>query len=175
MHFPDIVGTRILPGARIGAVFFLLMGTVFGSGCESTVNPALSSPGSDLALKGKHVPLPEVDWVLDGTDLVELSDFEPQPLDADMAGRYLAQPGGAELSLRIHSEGQQWVVRREYREPEISPQVRVYRATLRDGALVSGESGLHLRGTEGGLLVFEGRSGVDMIPPDFWILYLREP
>lgn len=115
-------------------------------------------------------------WVLEGTDLVQLSDIRLTDFISPLAGTYLSEQGGAELRLSISAgSGDRIMVTRSYEEPGLSAKVRHYQTERKGPALVSSDGSLTVRGTEHGVLAHEAVSGLDTIPPDYWIHYLRAP
>jgi hypothetical protein len=147
----------------------LLLGFLCGFACAEKPNlekePTVSSSKSVM---------PKLQDVLDGTDLINMDTLDLRSLGTDIEGEYLSEQGGSELLLTVTRKGEQWTIKRTYNEPEVGKQVRIYQTKLRDGALISANEDLFVQGTTDGLLVLELKSGVDGIPADYWIHYLRQ-
>lgn len=140
-------------------------------GCAVTIPEGATNPSN---LSPHQANLSEPAWVLDGTDLLPLADISLAPLPAQPAGKYRTEQGGAELYLSISGgiEGS-WIINRTFQEPGVTPDIKTYKADRRSSALLSANEHLIIQGTKIGVLVLELKSGVESIPADYWIHYLR--
>ncbi len=141
--------------------------------CEKQSNPgtALSAGESPLAQSG--VAVPDVQSVLDGTDLIDITSLRLRAPDNSIEGEYRSEQGGSQLGLTVSRTGKQWTIWRRYNEPELRERTAVYRTEIRDSVLVSVKNDFFVRVTGDGLLALELNSGLDTIPPSYWIHYRR--
>jgi hypothetical protein len=149
----------------------LLLSLLFGFACAE--KPSLENEPT-ISSKNVAPKLQEVQEALDGTDLVDIKTLNLISFGTNIEGQYRSEQGGSELSLTVIQKGDQWTIQRIYSEPEVGEEVKVYQTRLDDSALVSAEGDFFVRGTTDGLLVLELKSGVDGIPADYWIHYLRQ-
>jgi len=147
----------------------LLLSFLCGFACAE--KPNLEKESTISSLKSAIYKLQDV---LDGTDLVNIETLALRSLGTDIEGEYISEQGGSELSLTVIQKGDQWTIQRIYNEPEVGEEIKIYQTRLDDSALVSAEGDFFVRGTADGLLVLELKSGVDGIPADYWIHYLRQ-
>jgi hypothetical protein len=147
----------------------LLLSFLFGFSCAE--KPSLEKEPTISSLK---ILIPELQDVLDGTDLINMDTLDFRSLGTNIEGEYISEQGGSELSLTVIQKGDQWTIQRTYNEPEADEEVKIYQTRFENSALVSAEGDFFVRGTTDGLLVLELKSGVDGIPADYWIHYLRQ-
>jgi hypothetical protein len=141
-------------------------------GGQGTVSTGPASPSAESLAVLPGLPVE----VLDGTRVVPLESLPRMAIPPDPSGRYSAELGGAEVVLRIEpGPGGSWSVVRTYREPMLNPEVREYVVDLTDGVLGSEEEGLLLVGTAEGVLALEVDPGVETLPAEYWIHYVRTP
>lgn len=132
-----------------------------------------SNVGLSLA---KDTELQQTALVLDGTDLLEVSQLQLEKMDPDrLPGRYRSEQGGSILFLMITPQGMDaWTVERRYTEPEMKNLTRQYTVHRTEHGLASETGELVLRQTREGLIALEKNSGIDSIPASYWIHYIKQ-
>ncbi len=142
------------------------------SGCSETAGVASDHPATTGQLD--NAVASEPGWVLDGTDMLPLADVLLEDLRPSPAADYWAEQGGSEITVTIIATADGfWAVKRVYREPGLDPHIRHYQTERSGQLLVSRSEGLTIQGTQEGILMLELKSGVESIPADFWIHYVR--
>lgn len=114
--------------------------------------------------------------VLDATDIINVSDLQLEAIDPDrLPGRYESEQGGSLLYLIITLKDKgSWIVERVYTEPSMQPVSKKYTIHKTDSGLADKKGHLILQKTREGLIVFEGNSGLDTIPDDYWVHYIKQ-
>jgi len=119
---------------------------------------------------------PPTSLVLDATDLLDISELPIKNIDLNqLPGQYKSEQGGAILYLTIKQQNKDsWIVERIYTEPsiqDISKRYTVYKTAL---GLADKKGHLILQQTKVGLIMYESHSGLDSIPTDYWIHYIKQ-
>ncbi len=111
--------------------------------------------------------------VLDGTDLVDIDTFRTaEPSTHAPSGTYTAETGGAVAHLTVAVQNSGVSVSRRYQEPGLDPEQAHY-SNLKarpDGSYRSSDAALRPL-SDGGVLFWERRSGLEFVPDSFWIHY----
>ncbi|MGA7827081.1 MAG: hypothetical protein WCA04_05450 [Geobacteraceae bacterium] len=109
--------------------------------------------------------------VLDGTNIKEASEYTFSCSDPK-AGDYETETGGATIWLEIRKKGKTFQVRRQFIEPGVMPQNKVYKNFRRNKRGVFETKGACLRVTcDGGVLLLELSSGIDAITDTMWTYF----
>jgi hypothetical protein len=111
--------------------------------------------------------------VLEGTNIKDLSEYKFSCFDPK-TGDYETETGGAEIRLEIRKKGKKLQVRRQFIEPGVMPQNKVYRNFQRNKRGIFEAKGACLKvASDGGVIFLELSSGIEGIRDTMWI-YLRE-
>lgn len=108
--------------------------------------------------------------VLIGTDVVNLNTFKVN--NGSLGKSYLAELGGATISLIIKGGGSHTAITRTFQEPGVPAHTREYKSVCISGETLSAP---HLVGKiiNEGLLLLEKKSNVDGIPTELWVFYSK--
>lgn len=144
----------------------ILLFLIFFQACTGNVGLSLAN---DTELQ--QTPL-----VLDGTDLLDVSQLQLEKMDPDrLAGRYSAEQGGSVLFLNVMPQGKGiWTVERIYTEPGMNDVSSRYTVRRTEHGLASEKGDFVLRQTRVGLIALEKNSGLDNIPASYWIHYIKQ-
>ncbi|MEM6637719.1 MAG: hypothetical protein AAF667_17715 [Pseudomonadota bacterium] len=119
--------------------------------------------------------IPAPNRVLTGTDVMTLSSFRRTDLPADLTGTYVAETGGALLTIQIaEGSASAFGLERRAAEPGESPDVATYRALRVAGGLSNAAGSFRVVASDEGLLVWEADPESAVVPADFWVLYRPE-
>ena len=108
--------------------------------------------------------------VLSGTDVVEISNYK---IGKDVKpGNYIAETGGATLTLLIEKRGKSIDLHRVFNEPGMGFKKKHYKNLIEfpDGNFKSRNIALRFV-NGGGVLILERASGIDEIPGNIWFYY----
>lgn len=111
--------------------------------------------------------------VLDGTDLVTIDAFQTaEPSTPAPTGTYTAETGGALARLSVEAGSDGVSVSRRYQEPGLDPEQAHYPELKArpDGSYRNPNAALRPL-SDGGVLFWERRSGLEFVPDSFWIHY----
>lgn len=107
--------------------------------------------------------------VLSGTDVVEINNYK---IDNNVKpGNYIAETGGAILTLLIEKRGKSIDLHRVFNEPGMGFKKKHYKNLIKfpDGDFKS--RNIVARFVNGGVLILEHASGIDEIPDNIWFYY----
>lgn len=108
--------------------------------------------------------------VLSGTDIVDINNYKTN-MDVKF-GNYIAETGGAILTLLIEKQGKSIDLHRVFSEPGMDNKKKHYKGLIKfsDGSFKSRNIVLRFI-NGGGVLVLERASGTDEIPDNIWVHY----
>ena len=109
--------------------------------------------------------------VLSGTDVVEINNYK---IGKDVKpGNYIAETGGAILTLLIEKRGKSVDLQRVFNEPGMGYKKKHYKNLIKfpDGNFKSRNIALRFV-NGGGVLILERASGIDEIPDNIWFYYV---
>jgi hypothetical protein len=125
-----------------------------------------------VAAEDMQATTPQI--VLDGTDIVALTDFDIASVSDDLSGKFGTETGGARQTLSVTRTGPEtWHIERQISEPGAAPMVRSYDARRLDGVLRDAAKTFALRATVDGVLVLETAAG-DEISGNYWTFYAAQ-
>ena len=109
--------------------------------------------------------------VLVGTDVKLLKTFEVS--SSFLPGHYVAEMGGANLSINIESKAQSLKIIRVFQEPGLPAESKSYEIKYQDKAFIENNTLLALP-IKSGVLILEKNSESSGIPMDMWVLYTKK-
>lgn len=109
--------------------------------------------------------------VLVGTDVQLLSSFK---LAGNISsGQYVAEMGGANLSIEIHANEKPLKITRIFQEPGLPKESKTYEFNKINKSYINNSEILLVK-VKSGVLLLEKKSGSFGIPTDMWVLYTKK-
>ncbi|MDH5182041.1 MAG: hypothetical protein OEY07_20450 [Gammaproteobacteria bacterium] len=118
-----------------------------------------------------ELPKNKPTMVLVGTDTKDIRDFKI--IGQIAAGQYVAETGGAELSLAIVNNKQHLDITRVCKEPGMNPEQKHYSLKNNNQSVISTKS-ISLVSLSDGILVLEDQPESDGISNEIWYYYRRK-
>jgi hypothetical protein len=145
------------------ALALLIISISLGCSAKHSDSKTTGSCKTTLDRMGK---LPKL--VLLGTDVVDIAEFTPSTETPE--SHYVAEMGGAILTLSIESSDNTLNIHRKFQEPGQQPVSQAYHSTCSANEYIYSDS-LTGKIVEGGILIFERNPNAEGIPDSLWVFF----